>query len=307
MTVPPVPPVRPVRPVPLARPAPSVTAGETGWRVVVLTGLVPVAESLLPRLRELGHEPVGWLWPGRPAKSTSKAWGAIGERMADTDIALRHAPDRRAAAPALRLLAPDVMLCWGCPWKLPQAALDVARLRSVNQHFARLPRHRGPHPLAWALREGDGEFGVTWHAMDADLDTGPILAQRQVPIDDADCTIEEVWPKLERAALDLLPRVFARIAAGDPGDPQPAAGASWAGPFAADYAHVDWTLPARAIHDQVRAWRLTFTPMPVNGPIAEVDGERVRLLRTSLTDPRNGGRPVPCGDGTLWIVESEPA
>ena len=77
--------------------------------------------------------------------------------------------------------------------------------------------------------------------------------------------------------------------------------------FEEDYATVDWSQPARTIHDQVRAWFLTFGQGDVAGPIAELDGERVKLLRTSLTDPGDGARSVECGDGTLWIVESEPA
>ena len=63
---------------------------------------------------------------------------------------------------------------------------------------------------------------------------------------------------------------------------------------------------ARKIHDQVRAWHLTFGMSRVPGPIAELDGQRVKLLRTSLTDPGDGARAVQCGDGNLWIVESEP-
>ena len=199
------------------------------------------------------------------------------------------------------------MLCCGFGWKLPQEALDVARLGAVNWHPALLPRHRGPIPFAWALREGDKEFGITWHRMDAELDTGPILAQGTVPIDDEDVTIEHIGPKVNEASFALLPRVFERLAAGDPGDPQPAEGASWAGHFDEDYAAVDWSQPAREIHDQVRAWRLTFEMSPVPGPIAELDGERLKLLRTSLTDPGNGARAVETGDGNLWIVESQPA
>jgi methionyl-tRNA formyltransferase len=186
-------------------------------------------------------------------------------------------------------------------------ALDVARLGSVNQHPGLLPRHRGPVPLAWALRDGDPQFGLTWHRMDAELDTGAILAQTSVPIADGDCTIEEIAPKLMQAALGLLPRVFQRLAAGDPGDPQPDEGVTWAGHFGDDYASVDWTQPARELHNQVRAWRLTFGSSDVSGPIAELDGELVKVLRTSLADPGDGARAVECGNGPLWIVESEPA
>ena len=157
-------------------------------------------------------------------------------------------------APLLRGLDLDLTLCWGFNWKLPKEALDVPRLGSVNQHPGFLPRHRGPYPMAWALRDGDGRFGLTWHRMDAGFDTGSILAQTTVPIDDTDTTIEHFGAKLLPAALDLLPQVLERIEAGDPGDPQPSEGATWAPAFDEDYATVDWTQPARAIHDQVRAW-----------------------------------------------------
>ena len=143
--------------------------------------------------------------------------------------------------------------------------------------------------------------------MDAELDTGPILAQSTLPIKDEWTTIYEMGPSILQATFELLPRVFERLAAGDPGDPQSEEGATWAGQFEEDYATVDWTQPARKIHDQVRAWHLAFGQTDVPGPIAELDGERVKLLRTSLADPGNGERAVETGDGTLWILESEPS
>jgi methionyl-tRNA formyltransferase len=161
--------------------------------------------------------------------------------------------------------------------------------------------------MAWAVRDGDDVFGLTWHRMDADYDTGPILAETTVPIEDGDTTIEQIGQKMLPAALDLLPRVLERLEAGDPGDPQTEDGAGWAGAFDQDYASVDWTRPAAENHDQVRAWYLTFGSAKVPGPIAKLDGERVKLVRTSLTDPGDGARSVDCGDGRLWIVEYEPA
>ena len=89
--------------------------------------------------------------------------------------------------------------------------------------------------------------------MDADLDTGGILAQTTVPAVPDDFEIMVVGPRLAEAALALLPRVLDRVAAGDPGEPQPQEGGSWAGHFGEDFATVEFTKPARAIHDQVRA------------------------------------------------------
>ncbi len=199
------------------------------------------------------------------------------------------------------------MLCWGFPWKIPQSALDVPRLASVNCHPALLPRHRGPIPLAWALRDGDDAWGCTWHYMDAELDTGNTLVQGTVPIEDDDVDIAEFSAKLQANAVSLLPRALERVAAGDPGDVQPTEGASWAGHFEDDdYVHVDWSASARSIHNQVRAWHLTFGMSGLRAPVADLDGEQVVLLQTRLTDPGGGARRVECGDGPIWIVASEP-
>jgi Formyl transferase, C-terminal domain. len=73
-----------------------------------------------------------------------------------------------------------------------------------------------------------------------------------------------------------------------------------------DRATVDWSWPARRIHDQVRAWAFTFGLSPVVGPVGELDGGRVRLVRTSLVDPGGGARQVECGDGPLWVLDAEP-
>ena len=278
-----------------------------GWRIVLISSVLPVVEPLVTYLRELGHEPVAWLMARRPDDWPRPPWGDITDRIAPKGINLLFARDKHGVAPLLRGLEPDLVMCCGFAWKLPQEALDVPRLGCINEHPSLLPRHRGPIPLAWALRDGDGAFGMTWHRMDAELDTGPILAQTTVPIEDDETTIEQIGPKIRQASFEILPRVFERLAVGDPGDPQPTEGASWARLFLPDYAAVDWTQPARQIHNQVRAWHLEFGLSQVQGPIGELDGERLKLLRTSLTDPGDGSRPVETGDGTLWIVESEPA
>jgi methionyl-tRNA formyltransferase len=231
--------------------------------------------------------------------------------LSDTSVPqgldLLFARDKHALEPLLRAHEPDLALCWGFPWKIPLAALQVPRLGSVNQHPALLPRHRGPIPLAWALRDGDRVWGSTWHYMDAELDTGNMLAQTTVPIEDDDVDIAEFGPRLLAAGASLLPRVFERVAAGDPGDPQPEEGVSWAGHFEDDdYVRVDWSQPARKIHDQVRAWHLTFGLSGLRAPVAELEGEEIVLLQTRLTDPGGEARRVECGDGPIWVVASEP-
>jgi methionyl-tRNA formyltransferase len=278
-------------------------------RIALISQVTPVVEPMVGVLRELGHEPVAVISArrpaGRPESRSEPPFPPLSDSSVPAGLAIHVPSAKEQVAPILRIYEPDVTLCWGYPWKLPLDALQVARLGSVNQHPALLPRHRGPIPFAWALREGDSHFGITWHRMDAELDTGAILAQSKVEILDTDCTILDIAPRILETAFGLLPRVFERLDTGDPGDPQPEDGASWAGHFGEDYAEIDWTQPARSVHNQVRAWNFTFDLSDVVGPLAELDGERVRLIRTSLTDPGDGARRVECADGPIWVVEHE--
>jgi methionyl-tRNA formyltransferase len=282
-------------------------AGGSGWRIAVVSTAPPVVAWGGARRGELGHEAgvvVAAKRPPRPGAPPELQAARLLELAPGADVVF---PASKAQVePLLRAYAPDLLVCCGYPWKLPPEALDVPRLGAVNQHPSLLPRHRGPMPLAWTLRAGDPVFGITWHRMDAEFDTGPTLAQGTVPVEDGDVSIEAIAPKLQRATAALLPRVLERIAAGDPGDPQPDEGATWAGYFGEDYAEIDWRRSAREIHDQVRAWALSFGLSPVRGPFGEIAGERVRVLRTSLVELPGAVR-VEAGDGPIWVTSSEPA
>jgi methionyl-tRNA formyltransferase len=173
----------------------------------------------------------------------------------------------------------------------------------VNGHPSLLPRHRGPNPVAWAIRNGETEIGFTLHRMDAELDTGNILAQVPVPLDD-EHSWDELEPKLVTVISDLLPVALTRAEQGDPGDPQSGEG-SYDPLFEPEYRWIDWAKTASEVYRQVRAWRFASGSELDRGALTELDGETVRVLRLSR-DPADG-RVMECADGTLWIVESEAA
>jgi methionyl-tRNA formyltransferase len=278
------------------------------WRIVLISTVFPVVERLAPFLEELGHDPVAVL-AARPSPEhmTQQRHDFVTGMItgAPPGLDVLYPKDKHSLAPLLRAYEPDLAICWGYPWKIPPEALTVPRLGAINQHPAPLPRHRGPIPLAWALRDGLEEYGVTWHRMDENLDTGAILAQTTVPVLDEETTIMEIGPRLGIAAFSLLPRVLERIAAGDPGEPQREEDATWAGHFGDDYATVDFSKTAREVHNQVRAWGLTFGLAPVRGPYTVLDGERVRVVRTSLAEDPDAIATVECADAPIWILEVE--
>ena len=158
--------------------------------------------------------------------------------------------------------------------------------------------------MAWAFRDGDSQYGVTWHRMDAELDTGPILAQAPVPMEDDDFDIWTVAPRTAAVALGLLPSVLERVAAVIPGTRQPR---ERPGPVTSGMTTGPSTGRSRRGASTTRSRLAVRSGMsPVAGPVAELDGRPVRLTRTSLVDPGGDARRVEAGDGPIWIVGWEP-
>jgi methionyl-tRNA formyltransferase len=273
---------------------------QPAWRVVVLSTIPDVAAMLAATVRRLGHEPVAALGvEGAPPVAGVSRLSLTSEVGAEIVLA----PHRSSVAPILRSFSPDLVLTWAFPWRIPVDALEVPTLGALNYHPSALPRHRGPNPLAWTIRAGDADYGMTWHRMTAEFDAGPILAQRTTPVLEEDA-VDDAVARLTVLAVRMLKGVFARVAAGEAGEPQRAELATAAPPFGEDYATIDWSQPARAVHDQVRAWSFTPGTRSVFGPLGELEGQTVRVLRTTLRE-NDAGQRVECGDGPLWVLACE--
>jgi methionyl-tRNA formyltransferase len=274
------------------------------WRVAIITVLPIVAQNYSEVIRELGHEPVSVITPRRrtlAAPPMPFAAAHVADDPAELDILF--AATKHSLAALLRTHAPDLAICTGFPWLIPQVAIDVPRLGIVNGHPSMLPRYRGPFPIAWAVRNGEREIGMTYHLMDAAFDTGNVLAQTSIPLGD-DETEETLFERFPAVVSKLLPIVFERLAAGDRGDPQE--GGEYQSMFEEGYWWIDPSRPAAEVHRQVRAWSFIPPIAPGLGPVLERDGERIRVTHSSLTEVA-GATVLACGDGPLWIVESEPA
>ena len=157
----------------------------------------------------------------------------------ELDIVMPAARDR--IAPLLRLFEPDVALCIGFPWKIPPDALAVPRHGIVNGHPSLLPRYRGPSPVSWAVRNGEQEIGFTLHYMDAELDTGNILGQVRISLDD-EHSWEELTPKLAdggRRTAARSPRACRRRGSRRSSGREP--GDLLLGSFEPEYARIDLT------------------------------------------------------------------
>ncbi|HEX8818576.1 MAG TPA: methionyl-tRNA formyltransferase [Archangium sp.] len=290
----------------------------SGWRIVLLTVSPAVAHGFTHYLRARGHDVVALVAPpgihGRRPHDAA-GWAALTQLLmaAPPSLDVVLASERSHLTPLLTALKPDLLLSFFFPWRIPPEALAVASLGAVNGHPSLLPRYRGPNPLGWAMRNDDPELGMSFHRMAAEFDTGPLLAQGRIPIEDSD-TAESLFEKLMEECASLMPQVLERVAWGDVGEPQTPTDASHAPLFEQSYREVDWRQPARAVHVQVRACGIGSWGGQEGDALALLEGRTVRVQRTRLAGPGDGrAEPgtvlaregeellVQCGDAPLWV------
>ena len=244
---------------------------------------------------------------GRPvpcAARQPRARGFAGGLVMDSprDLDLVYPAGRERIAPVLRSYEPDLLLCTAFPMRIPADALAVPTIGCVNGHPSLLPRYRGRSPMGWAVRNGETEIGLTFHLMDERLrhrrdpgaETGPGGRRREHG--DA---LAEARRRRRRAPARRLRAPRTRRQG------RPAGGRRLPEPVRRRLRlrrHVPDR--ARRFTRQVRAWRIAIIGRNERGPILERDGERIRLLRSSLTEVE-GAERLDCADGPLWLIETE--
>ncbi|MEQ8815143.1 MAG: formyltransferase family protein [Thalassobaculum sp.] len=144
---------------------------------------------------------------------------------------------------------------------LKPAVFEAPRLGAINVHSSLLPLYRGVHPVAWALVRGEQITGVTVHRIDANVDTGPILASIEVPV----ASDDDIWTltaKLDAASAVAVAEVMEeahRTGRLPPGRPQ--TGVSSRAPRRRpEDGRVDWSRSARGVYDLCRALRPPLPP-----------------------------------------------
>jgi len=104
----------------------------------------------------------------------------------------------------------DLVLSFGCRHILKPDVLAAVRRPIINLHIALLPWNRGAHPNFWAFHDGT-PHGVTLHHMDEGVDTGDIVAQRQVTFSDPTLTFRQSQTRLLAEIEDLFMETWSYI------------------------------------------------------------------------------------------------
>jgi methionyl-tRNA formyltransferase len=213
-----------------------------------------------------------------------------------TPVSLKGA-DEQAALAALEA---DVAVVAAYGLILPQAVLDAPRLGCLNVHGSILPRWRGAAPVQRAILAGDAVTGVTIMQMERGLDTGPMLAKVETPVDGK--TAGELTAVLAEKGAALMVQVLADLEAYPP-EVQPEAGVTYAHKIDKAESLLDFTRDAVDVERQVRA----FAPAP--GAFFELEGERYRILAAQVVDAQgeagvtlDGALTIGCASGAIRPV-----
>ena len=213
----------------------------------------------------------------------------------------------------IRELAPELIVVAAYGRILPEDILNYPAKGCINVHSSLLPKYRGAAPINWAMLNGDPETGVTIMHMAAELDAGDIITQVSTPID-PDETVESLHDRLAELGAWLLVETVEQIGKGTARRmPQDADQVSYAPMLSRELSPMDWSRPAKALHDQVRG----LIPWPA--AVAELGGVRCKIFSTAVCRESVSAAPgtvvqadkkglkIACGGETvLEILELQP-
>ena len=225
----------------------------------------PLGADVLERLA--GRHDVAFLLtrPDRPQGRGRRVGAPPAKEVADRlGIEVRQ-PEKLDESVELGDVEAMVVAAYGA--LIPESLLE--RTLWLNVHPSLLPRWRGAAPVERAIMAGDTETGVTIHRTIAELDAGPISAQRSFPIE-RDDDAGAVYAKAGPLAVELLEPALQGTASFEP---QPEKGATYAGRLTPADRELDWSRPPEESLNRIRALS------PHIGARGVVDGRRLIVWR----------------------------
>ncbi|KKQ60143.1 MAG: Methionyl-tRNA formyltransferase [Parcubacteria group bacterium GW2011_GWC1_38_22] len=203
------------------------------------------------------------------------------------------------AVEQLKQLKPDLVVVAAYGKIIPEAALNIPGFGCINVHVSILPKYRGPSPIQNALLNGEKETGITIMLMDEGVDTGDILAQEIVFIDNNDNT-KTLTEKLSsigtKLLLDTIP-----LWIGQKIEPktQNHEHATFCELIEREDGRIYWTNSAEEIHNRFRAltpWPGIFTYWKNSSSIIRIKLINIRLQKTNPLEKHQEGEIFEIGD-----------
>ena len=217
-------------------------------------------------------------------------------------VSLKKGDDAENALKILRELSPDLIAVTAYGKILPNEILELPKHFCVNVHASLLPKYRGAGPIQWSVLNGETVTGVTTMLMANGIDTGDMLLSESTPIGENE-TASELHDRLAVMGAELLIKTIECVKAGNITQiKQDDSLSSHAPMLTKDMCPIDFSLPAREIHNKIRG--LSAFPCAT----AILEGKRLKIYKSELSGEASVGiQPgtvvnadnftVACGDG----------
>jgi methionyl-tRNA formyltransferase len=278
-------------------------------------------ESAVPSLQRLladGHDVVAvWTQPDKPAGRGDKLRSpAIKEFALEHNLQIEQ-PSKIRTDEAKALFASyqaDVAVVVAYGRILPPEYLSAPSRGCINVHFSLLPLYRGAAPSNWAIVNGETTTGVTTMFIEEELDSGPILLQRETPIGETE-TAPELMQRLSELGAELLSETLAKLDAITPRS-QYDLNATFAPLLTKVDGLIHWSLGAATIERCIRGFqpwpnaytfhqshRLIIWRAAVETALSSEEGTQTGEVIIAHGDDLL----VKCGEGTvLRLLEVQP-
>ena len=177
---------------------------------------------------------------------------------------------------------------------LPEAVWNMPRLGTFNLHASLLPQYRGAAPINWAVINGDKETGVTTFFLKHEIDTGDIIQQVRIPIEDTD-NAGIIHDKLMTIGGDLVLETVDNIIAGTVKSmPQNEVATEVslrpAPKIFKDTCRIDWQKGLKKVYDFIRG----LSPYPAAWTTLQ-NGDKTHVLKIFETEKIEERHDVPVG------------
>ncbi len=243
--------------------------------------------------------------PDRPrGRGQEVSFSPVKEAALAANVAV-HQPEKIRAPESealLQKLAPDCVVIIAYGQIIPARLLPIPRLGWINLHASLLPKYRGAAPINWAIVNGETRTGVTTMRIDAGMDTGEMLLQREIEIGPQE-TAPELAARMSESGAPIMAETLRGLAAGSIAPkPQEHAKASYAPMLKKEDGRIDWKQPAKEIYNRMRG----FAPWP--GAYTTFRGQTCHVWAEPVSKegdvalPNGAGGGVP---GTLFSEKNE--
>lgn len=293
-----------------------------------MMGTGTFAEPTFQALLSTSHEIVGLVT--QPDRATGETRGSTRQTgIGMKNIALQRGipvfqPESINTSEGMEGLSsfhPELLVVAAYGQILKDEVLKIAPRGGINVHASLLPKYRGAAPIAWAIVHGEQKTGVTIIRMTTGLDAGDMLAQQSLDIlpDETSGELEaRLAPLGARLALEVIAKMESGVVEGAKQDK---ALVTKAPKLTKEHGVIDWSCPAEAVCNQIRAmqpWPTAYTfwhrtgqtPLRLIVCKARVATLPEETSRASgeLVQADSEGVFVAAGEGTfVKIVELQPA